>query len=132
MKNANRSYIWETNYDVHTENAINHAKNVYDIDTTLDNASRIEYSGIINDISRELNLKVKDANSILYPNLFKKVNIDLATKKNETENKTIFDIERGITKVRIYIWLEGQDVDCENYSSVGNVSINIQFDAEPI
>ena len=132
LRNANRSYIWETNYDVHTENAINHAKDIYGIDTTLYNANRIEYSGIINDISRSLNIEVKDAKQSVYPNLFKMVNVDVATKKNEIENKLLFDIERGITKVRIYIWLEGQDIDCENNSSVGSVIINIQFDADPI
>lgn len=132
LKNADRSYMWEINYDVHTENAITHAREIYNINTTSSNAARIEYSGITNDISRELMVNVQDAKSSMYPNLFKTVSIDFATKKDETENKTIFDIESGITKVRIYIWLEGQDIDCENRSSVGNVSINIQFDADPI
>ncbi len=131
LNNANRAYIWETNYDVHAPSALEHAKNIYEIDTTLNNAQRLDYYGITNEIPSSLGVNVKDANSNSYPNNFKLVNIDLATKKNETEFKEIFLLEKGITKVRVYIWLEGQDVDCENNSSVGSVEINIQFEAEP-
>lgn len=33
--------------------------------------------------------------------------------------ETMFTVKPGITKVRIYIWIEGQDIDCENNASVG-------------
>lgn len=31
----------------------------------------------------------------------------------------LFSVTPGITKVRIYIWVEGQDIDCENAVSLG-------------
>lgn len=31
----------------------------------------------------------------------------------------IFQVGAGITKVRVYIWMEGQDIDCENSVSLG-------------
>lgn len=36
-------------------------------------------------------------------------------------------LKAGITKVRIYMWVEGQDVDCENNASGGDISFNLQF-----
>lgn len=41
----------------------------------------------------------------------------------------IFTVTPGITKVRVYIWIEGQDVDCSNDISlgVGTVAATIRF-----
>jgi hypothetical protein len=38
-----------------------------------------------------------------------------------------FSLDAGITKFRVYIWVEGQDVDCENDASGSKVSYNIQL-----
>ena len=56
-------------------------------------------------------------------------NIDYKT--NFTNNVEMFSINQGITKLRIYMWLEGQDVDCENDASVGSISLNLQFSTNP-
>lgn len=37
----------------------------------------------------------------------------------------IFTAGAGITKIRIYIWIEGQDVDCENNASLGFAQDNL-------
>lgn len=37
----------------------------------------------------------------------------------EVPTNTIFTVQPGITKVRVYIWIEGQDIDCENNASTG-------------
>ena len=29
------------------------------------------------------------------------------------------------------MWVEGQDVDCENNASIGNMSLNLQFSTNP-
>lgn len=34
-----------------------------------------------------------------------------------------------ITKVSVYVWMEGQDVDCNNGTSAGDVDINLAFDS---
>ena len=39
----------------------------------------------------------------------------------------MFTLAKGVTKLRIYMWIEGQDVDCENAASGGNVSFNLQL-----
>ena len=69
--------------------------------------------------------------TVEYPSLFEKVNIAYYTKTDFTENVEIFSLNKGITKIRVYMWIEGQDVDCENDASVGNISLNLQFSKNP-
>ena len=40
---------------------------------------------------------------------------------------TFDNLAAGVTKVRVYMWIEGQDVDCENMASGTNVNFNVQF-----
>lgn len=45
----------------------------------------------------------------------------------------VFHVTAGITKVRVYIWIEGQDIDCENNASTGTgikTAINLKAIAE--
>lgn len=44
---------------------------------------------------------------------------------------TIFTVSQGITKVRLYIWVEGQDPDCENTATLGSaVAVKLNFNAK--
>ena len=45
----------------------------------------------------------------------------------ETAYLKAFHIDEGVTKVRIYMWVEGQDVDCEDKASGGSLSYNLSF-----
>lgn len=54
-------------------------------------------------------------------------------KIDEDENgvtdaaETLFNFEAGINKVRVYIWLEGQDVDCVNEISGNAFNVFLNF-----
>lgn len=57
-----------------------------------------------------------------------------ALGENEVEAVTTFNADQailnlkaGINKVRVYIWLEGQDVDCVNNISFGDFTVNLFF-----
>ena len=39
----------------------------------------------------------------------------------------IFHLNQGITKVRVYMWIEGQDVDCENSASGAYLTYKLGF-----
>ena len=39
----------------------------------------------------------------------------------------IFTLKRGITKMRVYMWIEGQDIDCENNASGTDITYNIEL-----
>ena len=34
-------------------------------------------------------------------------------------------LPQGVTKIRVYLWVEGNDVDCENNASGSNITYNI-------
>ena len=56
-------------------------------------------------------------------------NPDFALQENRVDfSRPLFQIPDGITKVRVYIWVEGQDVDSfETYSTGSDVSITLNF-----
>ena len=58
-------------------------------------------------------------------------NAKLALQKTITENdfeKPLFDLPDGITKIRVYLWIEGQDIDSlETDSDGADLSISINF-----
>lgn len=45
----------------------------------------------------------------------------------DTDKVEIFTLQPGITKIRVYCWIEGQDYDCENDASGGNIALNLQI-----
>ncbi len=125
------TYIWEPNYDVHTPAAIVNAFDTYGIVTTETGATAIPYDGVRDEISAGDNVLLGDANASLYPSLFRPINIDYYTRETPTNNQQIFTLRRGITKIRLYLWIEGQDVDCENHASYGDIVFNLQFTVNP-
>ena len=125
------AYIWEPNYDTHTVAGVTNARETYEIETTTTNGDRIPYDGIINEFAESDGVTVKTAKSSIYPNLFRRVNVDYYTKNGFTENTQAFSLDRGITKMRIYVWIEGQDVDCENNASYDFISFDLQLSVNP-
>lgn len=39
----------------------------------------------------------------------------------------VFSLKAGITKVRMYMWIEGLDVDCEDDASGSNIAFDLQL-----
>lgn len=128
---SNNVYIWEPNYDVHTSNGVSNARDTYGITTTLSNAQRLEYDGIIAEFGNINNITLKNANGKNYPTLFSNVTPKIVTTSNNGSYQFMFNLNPGISKVRVYLWLEGQDVDCENNASIGGLSIKLQFSTNP-
>ena len=46
-----------------------------------------------------------------------------------TTDEPFITLAEGITKIRVYMWVEGQDVDCENNASGTDIGFNLQFTA---
>lgn len=123
-------YIWEPNYDTHTEEGIKNASSIYGINIT-NPSNFVAYDGVIKEFSKAINITTDKGNSVDNPEYFKKVNVAYYSKNNFNENFEIFELKAGITKIRVYMWVEGQDVDCENNASVGNMALNLQFSTNP-
>lgn len=39
-------------------------------------------------------------------------------------------INSGVVKIRVYIWVEGQDYDCEDYAPGTDLQFNLSFVGE--
>ena len=39
----------------------------------------------------------------------------------------IFTLTAGVTKMRVYLWIEGQDIDCENNASGTDITFNLEL-----
>ena len=57
----------------------------------------------------------------------------LTTTKNQVPNfKFTDDLVHGITKFRAYLWVEGQDIDCENSASGTYLRYDLKFSLDDI
>ena len=124
--NSGTAIIWEPNTDVHTEAAVAHALSTYNVTTTVANADQLPYNGIKAEIPGGSPQALNSTNATY----FSAVTPTLATTAagiSADNYLQAFTIGVGITKVRVYMWVEGQDVDCENMASGGQVAFDLQF-----
>lgn len=128
MKAADNTglYIWEPNYDVHTAAAVKNATDNYQITTTESNGSLLSYVGVKAPIDADDDVRLNSKDSNFFASVVPKITSPAAGIASTAYAKA-FDLKAGITKVRIYMWIEGQDVDCENDASGSSVSFNVQF-----
>ena len=122
----NDVYTWEPNYDVHTANGVSNARDIYGINigTTSD---KLDYDGVASEFGKDKNVTINKATSKYFGN----AKIDFYTTSGFSNNVKMFNIKNGISKIRVYMWIEGQDVDCENNASIGNVALSLQFSSNP-
>ena len=114
--------IWEPNANLHTKVATNNGASGV-IASYMGAVSATAGSGVPLDDSTH----------------FKEVT---TIKSNYTDSPTagvigvvgsdyVFQLNPGINKIRVYIWVEGQDVDCENTASTGSgVSVSLYLTAK--
>ena len=126
---SSSTYIWEPNYNIHTPAGIANARDVYGVTPTADNAI-LPYSGVISEINDSDNILLGNATQTDDATKFKDVSITYKTKANFTHYIPAFQLSNGIKKVKIYMWVKGQDVDCENNASNGNITFDLQITTE--
>ena len=157
-ENDERSlFLWEPNAYSHTGAAIQHAYATYNITTEDDDVNEIAYQGVKAAIPAATPVPVQtdfsaghrgylelitvvdpDTNEESqvpkYGQYFDDIVPDLYTAKGFSTNTGLFELEPGVTKYRIYMWIEGQDVDCENDASGAtiNFDLEIRTDAENV
>lgn len=119
-------FIWEVNNDVHTAAAVQNANSVYHKTTQQTGAEPLEYYGVKDEIGSDKNIAL-DSQDTTY---FAKVTPSASTGVDgipTTAYQSLMQLQPGITKVRIYMWIEGQDVDCENNASGGSLTFSLQI-----
>lgn len=125
-------YIWEPNSNWHTAAAVAHARDNYNIETTQSedgtSVPAVPYYGINTAITTAVPLiNTNNGND----SSFTAITPDYVTESDADgvlkEEENIFSLSAGITKARVYMWIEGQDIDCENTASGTDISFNLQF-----
>ncbi len=122
LKGGLYSYIWEPNYDRHTAYGVRNARDVYGLTTTTSGAARLPYRGVNEEFQTPIYIDQTDKSSYFSP-----VNPKVATVMGFTANQELMNIPAGITKVRVYMWLEGQDVDMENNIAATKLSYTLEL-----
>lgn len=117
-----KAYIWEPNYDMHSQTGIRNARDIYGITTTASGAPRLAYKGVNQEFATPVYIDQTDRSSY-----FTSVNPDVATPQHFEANQTLLHIPTGITKIRVYMWLEGQDVDMENYVAASKLRYDLEL-----
>lgn len=129
--------ILEPNYDGHTANGITNGQLYYtqygDMSglTAGKNNAKVAYDGVKDVITTGIALAQTNATN--NAEKFQRVTTielkDDFSNAAETEtNKLLYpSFPAGVTKMRVYLWIEGQDIDCENNASGSYLTFNISF-----
>lgn len=134
-------FLWEPNFDAHTADGAANATNTYGITTNISttaasNTAAVPYDGVKAAITDAQNILLGHATSTYnagqYAAYFGTVTPNLTTRAAWTGTpvatyENFVTLASGITKFRVYVWVEGQDVDCENSASNGNIIFNLQI-----
>ena len=124
LKNGKKAdqTIWEPNADVHTKYAEN-MLGASGIMTTM-GGKLITPLG-----AEDKPTYVATNNSTYFENITTETHhLKTSTKDGLYPTGTIFSFLAGITKVRVYVWLEGQDIDNEDTASLGTgVGVKLNF-----
>lgn len=129
------SLIWEPNATSHTAAAVSHGKKVYGITTDATNsdlydadgnAKVLPYKGV-KTVFDKVAVNSTSSDNFATPANLRTTKLDFATAITGA-NVPAFHINAGITKVRVYMWVEGQDIDCEdNAASTATTTKGLQF-----
>ena len=125
LKNGTLAMIWEPNYDVHTASGVANALNVYGITVGQTGAAKQTYMGVKAPIAAANKVALNSKSTTYFGNVTTVGSVAAGIPESSYVNA--FSLSEGITKVRIYMWIEGQDVDCEDHASGTSITYNLQF-----
>ncbi len=140
--------IVEPNYDGHNAYGIEQARLYYQ-DYTYGTVANATYASLTANSSGNdwvswdgVKTTISDANEIAWPNTNATDNSSVFTAmtgSNIKRTNTAFSsgtgdpmdiglsLSAGVTKIRVYIWIEGQDIDCDTSASGAFLTFNIGF-----
>ncbi len=129
--------FWEPNVDAHRPIVISSVAPEYNVqltEQTTGSYAPVAYRGIKYAITPALGLKgvvngttTVDGSS---NEISQAVTPAIRTKANNSEYKSFATLSAGVTKIRVYMWIEGQDIDCENNATGSNISFNVQLSTQ--
>lgn len=116
--------IWEPNNNTHTTAAINDAMSVYGL-TITNNQQVGSYYGVDKEFT---DVSLRNLSTETIGDKFVAVTPTIKSPVGGVAADTEwFTLAAGVTKVRFYLWIEGQDVDCENNASGDAIGYQMSF-----
>lgn len=120
--------IWEPNANTHSSTGITNATNLHDESgVNATEPAKIVYYGVKTPITADNKVVLKDAVKGTASTYVSQVSPRFSTAEGELPTEVFAHLAKGISKVRIYMWVEGQDVDCENNASGGTIDFILKF-----
>ncbi len=121
-------FIWEPNYDLHTAAAIANAANNYGLPgLPATGDSKRTVKGVKAPIPESAAIPLNSTSSTYFGDVDPATTGSVSSGIPTSAYLSIFKVDAGITKVRIYMWIEGQDYDCEDHASGGSLTYSLQF-----
>ena len=128
-----KTVIWEPNAGSHTQEAISNNPYTNLRGSITDGGAPVKYYGIKTEITSPIDrATINDGTDSTHFAEMKGAGLTTTNKGTDdgiTPVENFFHIDEGITKVRIYMWVEGQDVDCDNSASGTDIAFNIELNA---
>jgi len=121
--NPTSAIIWEPNYTSHTSQALIVAS---EYGVAASTSAATTYRGLNKEFTNA-NLKNTVVGTGTEAGYATQMNPAIKTAEGNSANSTFVTLEAGVTKVRIYMWIEGQDIDCENNATGTDISFNISL-----
>ena len=137
-------FIWEPNNDGHTNAGKTHAANYYGLNS-ISSSSALPYEGAVaacsgipldywnSSAGRTLD-GIKDASNnqvTQWNQCFQQVTVKQSTGADHSAFE-LFKIRPGVTKIRVYYWIEGNDVDTENNASASDTTLTLYFSLDNV
>ena len=149
LTGGSETLVVEPNYDAHKSGGTTNAQRYYNITTTTatSGVAPVSYVGVKAAIPDSTPIILVDTNPGGSPsstyfqgvpsNSLKLTNVAYSSGAtgysyygkgaSDTNLLKAFTLTSGITKVRVYMWIEGQDVDCENSASGAYLTYKVGF-----
>ena len=133
---SNPAIIWEPNSEAHSTAVVNSVAPDYGVSLAT---SPVTYYGVNDVLSTATALKPFVAtatvagtagNTTYLKQMGTSGTTLITTTSNQSTYTQVFQLTAGITKFRIYMWIEGQDIDCENNATGSNIVFKLQLSTE--
>ena len=131
-----KAFMWEPNADTHTANGIANGVSLGWITTLAQvGANPVAYAGLKAETAANSPVALSQITATGAPNLAQNITPTWTSKRDEVPNLQFpadakengYALNNGVTKFRIYMWVEGQDIDAENFASGSYLEYNLSF-----
>jgi len=119
--------LWEPNYDAHQDIITTSVASDMGVTLPMTGSAydRVPYRGVSAATAANTPLDLKAVVNGTNTTITTAVTPTIATPAGGANYETFATLNAGITKYRVYMWIEGQDIDCDNSATGTNISYKV-------